>query len=541
MPTNLTVAAAILEQLRLWGVKRIYGVVGDAIFGLLDAISRQKEIVFISVKHESVASMMASAEAKLTGGLAVCIAQMGPGLVNLLNGLGDAYMDKAPVLAITGQAPLNKIGTPYKQFINQQEIIQAVSVFSQLVVHQDAIIPALTQAMNQSIVHKTVSHLSIPADLFRLTTTVLPNDPPHIYPTNLEKDKLHDAIELMTSAKRPLMLVGSNVSTNNESLQALAETWGCGIVMVYGAIGMIPHMHPLMLNGVGEGGNPINSIILEQADVLLAIETEGSEKLQIAQNAHVIQIASKRDSFDMILPVHAGLIGDAAVLAPLLTECLKFHAVNLSWIQQIKQSKQANALDFNIPPHHPTHLTPVDIIRTIEQSIDDDAIIALDEGDITLWFLRNFRAKRQKVLLSRRWRTMGFGLPAAMAAKLCCPQKQIICITGDGGLAMVLADLLTAKRYHLAVTVIVFQNDALQMEQDKMLLKGLHPEGTSITNPDFVQLAEACGWMSHAIGSLDQLQSMLQSANSGKREGCNVPVLLNVPTASIPYPEFQTT
>ena len=142
---NQNVADVIIKQLQLWGVKRIYGVIGDAIFGLMDGLSRQNDLEWIGVKHESVAAMMASAEAKLTGRIAVCAAQMGPGLTNLMTGLGDAYLDGAPVLAISGQAPVSKIGTNYKQYIDQQVLVQAITSFSRIVVHPDAVVDALTR------------------------------------------------------------------------------------------------------------------------------------------------------------------------------------------------------------------------------------------------------------------------------------------------------------------------------------------------------------------------------------------------------------
>ncbi|MGO4274944.1 thiamine pyrophosphate-dependent enzyme, partial [Paenibacillus sp. TAF58] len=156
-------------------------------------------------------------------------------------------------------------------------------------------------------------------------------------------------------------------------------------------------------------------------------------------------------------------------------------------------------------------------------------------GDATLWFLRSFRAKRQQVLLSSRWRTMGFGLPAAMSAKLCSPEKQVICITGDGGLGMVLADLITATRYNLPITVVVFNNGTLQMERDKMLMKGLQLEGTKLTNPDFVMVAEACGWHTYHVNKAEQLSEALkQSRTIGK------PILLDVSIAQIPFPDFSS-
>lgn len=212
------------------------------------------------------------------------------------------------------------------------------------------------------------------------------------------------------------------------------------------------------------------------------------------------------------------------------------HSINPEWMNQMQQCKQAwSAQNEKERNQTGSPLPPSRMIRAMEQTIDANAIVALDEGDFTLWFLRNFRPNNQHVLLSERWRTMGFGLPAAMAAKLCSPQKQVVCLTGDGGLGMVLADLVTAARYQLSITVIVFNNGTLQMERDKMAMKGLRPEGTKLTNPDFAKTAEACGWNSYRIESVEQMEQALARSKT-----TTLPVLLDVLTAQIPHPDFPS-
>lgn len=530
------VAQVILEQLQLWGVKRIYGVVGDAVFGLMDALAKQNTISFIAVKHESVAAMMASAEAKLTGKLGVCMGQMGPGLANLINGLGDAFLDKAPVLAITGQAPLNKIGTFYKQYINQQQLVHAVSPYSQLVVHPDAVVQSLTQAMYTSNLYRTVSHLSIPSDLFGMTTAMQPSGQPHLSVPVSGPVDLHQALHLMQSAKHPFLLVGSGARSARESIQLLADTWGCGIAMSYGAIGVVPDKHPLMLNGLGEGGNPHLSALFRKADVVLAIETSWWPEGVVPDTARVVQIARHQVDLGITVPADIRFVGDAASVVLQLIEGLRPYKPNTAWINEVQHCKREWLVQNESERSQSgSPLPPSSIIRIVEQYIAEDAVVALDEGDCTLWFMRNFLAKRQHILLSDRWRTMGFGLSAAMAAKLCSPQKQVVCVTGDGGLAMVLADLLTATRYELQITLIVLNNGTLQMERDKMIMTGLKPEGTKLTNPDFVQVAAACGWNAYRTENAEQLEEALIQSRTSKRA-----VLLDVLTAPIPHPDFKS-
>lgn len=535
--TSRTVAEAMLEQLGLWKVKRIYGVVGDAIFGLMDAVAKQSAIRFIAVKHESAAALMASAEAKCTGNVGVCVSQAGPGIANLINGLGDAYLDGYPLLAITGQAPLAKIGTSYKQLIDQQELVRAVAPYTKLVVHPDAALVSLSDAIQTSMAMETVSHLSIPADIFALHTSIKPFEPVHhrslCFPNS---DQLQDALQMMRSSRRPMMLLGKKAAKARADVERLAEAWGCGIAAGYGATGAIPESVSFGIGGLGEGGNPYASGRFKEADVVLALGTSWWPEGQTPAEARVIRVDDGRSPGSR-MPVTCSIRGDIAQTVGWLAKELAPYRVNAEWVHQVERCKRTwadqNDREGQVPgfPLHPSR-----IVRAIERSVSPDAIIALDEGDCTLWFMRNFRARRQLVLQSVQWRTMGFGLPAAMAAKLCYPGRQVVCVTGDGGLAMAMADLLTAARYRLPIAVVVLNNGHLQMERNKMSAKGLLPEGTAITNPDYVKLAEACGWDAYRATSSEELESLLQLCLAGSK-----PALLDVPTAQAVYPDYPTS
>ncbi|WP_240545890.1 thiamine pyrophosphate-binding protein [Paenibacillus artemisiicola] len=535
-PHSRSVAEAMLEQLGLWGVKRVYGVTGDAIFGLMDALAEQTQIAFIAVKHESAAALMASAEAKLTGGLGVCVAQMGPGLANLTVGLGDAYLDNAPVLAITGQAPLAKIGTPSKQFIDQQALMGAITGYSRLVADPDAAMAGLTEAMHRARANLTVSHLSVPSDLFGQPTAIPAKRPPAAPVLQPDPAALDRAAGMMRAASRPMILAGCGLRHERESLLKLAEARGCGIALAYGAAGIAPDDHPLLLNGLGEGGNPHLGELFRQADAVLVLESDWWPEGSVPQGARVVRTASHPGLLGLSRPAEAALVGESAIVLKQLAERLRDCPADPSWTEAIRRCKRTwQAQQEREAGMRESPLHPAGIIRAVERAVDEDAVIALDEGDAALWFLRGFRARKQRVLLSNRFRTMGFGLPAAIAAKLSRPEKQVVCLTGDGGLGMVMADLLTAARYRLAIGVIVFRNDSLQMERDKTAQQGLRPEGTELTNPDFVRVAEACGWAARRVESPRQLEEALAHYLGGSR-----PFLLEAVTARVPFPEFQS-
>jgi len=528
-----TVAQVILSQLKLWGIQRIYGVIGDAIFGLMDALGKEKEIRFIAVKHESTAALMAAAEARLTGKPGVCISQMGPGMGNLLNGLGDAHLDRVPVLAITGQAPLNKIGTNYKQYINQQEFIQPLACFSSLLCHPDAVAEVLDKALTLSCIRQDVAHLSIPQDILSSVTTAAPLPPPPFPDVMPSVEEFSLFIEAMLQGLRPIIVVGRGAKNTGYLLEQLAEKWGAPLIVSPDGVGIVSHASPYYLGGIGEGGNPYLFSFIQQADMVLFVGTTWWPEGYVPQSIRKMQIDHFVEN-RVQGPVEKMLLGNVkSILEHLLqtdfsgvknSEWMKeMQNIRIKWIEENEREGRQEG----------TPLPPSRIIRAIENSSAENAVITLDYGDSTLWFYRNFRPKQQEILLSSHWRTMGFSLPAAMAAKLTYPERQVMAIAGDGGLEMVLADLLTATRYNLHVILVVFNNGTLQMEKDKMLLNGMVQEGVTLTNPDFVMLAQACGWEGIRVEGGEELEQAFYAAFQSPK-----PVLIDVNTAQITHPDF---
>lgn len=534
---NETVAKLMIKQLEGWGVKRIYGVVGDAIIGFMDELAKQDSIQFIAVKHESVAAMMASAEAKLTGRLGVCLATMGPGLGNLLNGLGDAYLDKAPVLAITGQAPTPKIGTDYKQYIDQQELIKPLAEYTSLLAHPDAITDVLTKAMKTSLVKGAVTHLSVPKDLFKMNSRAkIYQEPKMIQGSNfIEEKDIIEVVEIMKMAKKPMILAGLGAKHAVREIEKLADLWGAGILVSLGAKGVFHQSCKNLLGGIGQGGNPHAKQLFQQSDTVLLVGNLWWPEGYVPAHARIIQIEVEKENIGKGIPVELGLVGTAETLVPLLTDNLRNYSQNQTWvtnIQTVKDTWDKQNEQEGLQATQPVH--PSRIIRAIEKSVQEDAIITLDTGDVTIWFNRNFRSTKQQIIFSGEWRTMGFGLPAALAAKLCFPEKQVVAVVGDGGLEMTLADLLTAIRYNLNITLIIFNNHALQMERDKMISSGSIQKDVDLTNPDFIKIAEACSWKGYTVTEESALEATFKKALL--HDG---PTLITVETAPIVHPETK--
>ena len=532
-----TVAEVILEQLSYYEVKRIYGVTGDTIIGLLDALAKQDEIEFIAVKHESVAAFMASAEAKLTGKLAVCTSTMGPGATNLLNGLGDAYADRAPVLALTGQAPLNKIGTDFQQYVDQQELFKPFATYSANLASEDAIVELLQKATQISLQQRAVTHLSIPKDLFEKETQVKVRPLPKVIEgaETFQSDDLAVVANLMKTAKKPMILAGAGAWKATEAIEHLSMEWGAGIITSFGGKGLFQESTNHLLQGIGEGGNPYAPEVFKEADVVLLAGVSWWPEGYVPKNARIIQIDTHIESATSGIPVELAIKGKTEQVVPLLQDFINGYETNTEWLNQIEQikSKWANENEQEGEiTEYPVH--PSRIVRAIERSVADDAILTIDTGDVTVWMNRNFRQNNQTMLFSGYWRSMGFGLPAAMASKMERPNSQVVAIVGDGGLEMTLADLLTASRYNLDITVIVFNNGTLQMESDKIQAAGLQEVGTKLTNPDFVKVAEACSWTAFRVNNEDELESTIQKAIT-----TNGPCLVDIPTAKAFFPETE--
>ena len=530
-----TVGELMLDQLSMFGVKRIYGVVGDTTFGLIDALAKQNKIQYIAVKHESTAAFMASAEAKMTGGLGVCTATMGPGAANLLNGLGDAHADRAPVLAITGQAQSDKIGTEYPQYVDQQELMKPFAAYSANLANPDATIEVLQKAARTSLGQRVVTHLSIPKDIFMMPAKGEPRPLPNVIEgaSNFTKESLEHAISIMKTAKQPMILAGLGATSVSEELEKLADLWGAGILTSLGGKGLFNESSDLVLQGIGEGGNPYAADLFKEADVVLLAGTTWWPEGYVPTNARIIQIDRQFDKFVKEIPTELGIMGKTQEVLPFLLESMQGFSRSEDWVnrcQKVKEKWAEQNKKEGSTTGYPVH--PSRIMHALDRTVAPDAILALDTGDNTVWTNRNFRQKGQSVLFSGYWRTLGFGLPAAMAAKLIQPEKQVVAIVGDGGLPMVLADLLTATRYKLNITVVVLNNESLQMEIDKLKVAEKEEVGVDLTNPDFVKLAEACGWKGLRPASDSELESVMEEALN-----TNAPTLVDVRTAQVFFPE----
>ena len=529
MHINGNVADLILAQLAEWGVKRIYGVLGDAIFPLLDAIERQDKIKFIAATREDGAAFMASYEARVTGKIAVCAAGAGPGAASLLNGLADAFMDGIPVLAITGQVETKIIGAGAKQYFDQQSLFRTFSGHTAIITDPGNVTRELVTAVRYAYLKLSTAHISIPKDL--LTKTVASETVPacrvEIKTPPPVSGNLEKVLAAARQSQKPLIVLGRQAKTVISQALKLADQIGAGLIMAQEAKGAIEGRHELNLGGLEQAFLPQ---AVQEADCIIFIGDAVYEKKLFPQHTTVVHISDRPENIYM--NAAGSMTGDLNAIMEALLKGLENQVVNQDWLTKIKESARQRKQQLTpepVPGAGPVH--PLQLMAALNDLAPADAIIALDTGEFNHWFDLGFQGERQEVLLSSKWRSIGCGLPAAIGAKFACPDKTVLAIVGDGGFISSMSELLTCARYHLAITIIVVKNGVYSTEKNKMLSEGFTPSGHELTTPDFVQFARSCGVAGYLIENpADIGNAVRQALESGK------PALLEVICADIELP-----
>lgn len=490
-----SVADVLLSQMSVWGIKHLYGVAGDAIIPLLDAIGRQVAVRYIAVRHESAAGFMASAEGKLGSRIGVCIGTSGPGLANMLNGIADAAADRVPMLVMTGQVESGKVGTEAKQYVEQQQLISPLAVFSAPILHPDAAVTVIHRAIIEAIAKRGVAHVSVPKDVL-----ALPCHSPVRAPTGLlqhavpvDLSRLDASAAALDAAVKPMIYIGRGARTAAAQVAELAAKLKAGIVETLGAKGTIPADHELYIGGIGKGGTAESSELLKQSDCLLIVGANWYPPAYVPRETAIIKIDTVPGSIESQLDIAYGLVGDAADVVDKLIAKVA-NKERDGWFRTVKETKDAiwRRLDRDRRLSG-REISPPMLMAALEPHVAPDAIIAIDTGDHTIWFNRVFRATRQTVTFSGKWRTMGYGLPAALSAKLQFPDKEVTALVGDGSFLMTAMELSTLMKYGMPIKIVVANNGTLAAEQSKMAAAGITPFGVELVNPDFSKLASAFG------------------------------------------------
>lgn len=535
----MTVCEALLEVLAAHGVKYIFGIPGDAINELIEAIRKQDRIRFIHVMHEESGAFAAAAQAKLSGGLAVCAGTAGPGAVHLLNGLYDAKKDHAPVLAITGQSDTSLLGSSAHQEVNLTALFNDVSVYNEMLVDPEQMPGLAIAACQAAIARRSVAHINIPANVSSMRTKHVDTQKIHGRSNSRLVPLLSDlkaAAALINRSEKICMLIGIGAKEAVTDLLQLAELIYSPIVKALRGKDVLPDMHPLTLGGIGLLGTEPSYRAMKHCDLLIMIGTDlPYVEFYPGKDVPVIQIDNDAQQIGRRHPVSVPLVGDAKqTLNELISLVAKKH--NDAFLRDCQHHKQRwiklqeeKELSDAVPIH------PQRLARSISDLASENAVICCDTGAVTVWGARNFRIKgTQQFTLSGGLASMAFALPAAIGAQLLYPEKQVIALCGDGGFAMLMCDFATAVRYKLNIKVIVFNNSKLGLIQMEEEAKSGNPEyETSLHDPDYAAYAIACGGEGFTVKTPLELDAALSAALKTPKP-CIVNVFINMGELTLP-------
>jgi pyruvate oxidase len=532
-----TAGEKLIEQLIEWGVDHIYGMPGDSINSIIEPLRKAKDkIKFIQVRHEEAGALAAAAYAKLTGKLGVCTAIAGPGAIHLLNGLYDAKLDKAPVLAITGQVESDLMGTDYFQEVNLDRLFDDVAIYNQRIMSAEQLPAVVNQAIRTAYAKKGVAVLTIPDDIprfevgkeARITTNFTVKQ--ELAPM---KEDLHKAKELIEQAERPVILAGNGMQGKRDILLDFAEKTGAPVVLTLPGKGLIPDKHPYCLGGLGLIGTKPSYEAMQEADLLMLIGTSFPFTGFLPEEAKTIQIDIDPTQIGKRLPVDVGLAGDAGATLSWFTDQISrkedrtFLEKNQERMKKWWEKLEQQEADESVP------IKPQRVIHALQQVASDDAVLSVDVGNVTVWMARHFLMTNQSFVISSWLATLGCGLPGAIAAKIAYPHRQVLAVCGDGGFGMMMADFVTAVKYELPMVVVVLNNHKIAMIKFEQEVMGNAEFGTNLHNPDFAKYADACGGVGYRVERPEDLLPSLQKAVM-QNKPCIVDVVVDADEAPMP-------
>ena len=515
---NKTVAHLLVDVVAEAGVKRIYGVSGDSLNGVTDAIRASGRIDWVHMRHEEAAAFAAGAEAHLTGQLAVCAGSCGPGNLHLINGLYDCHRSRVPVLAIAAQIPTAELGSGYFQETHPEHLFQQCSHYCELVSQAEQMPRVLEIAMQTAISRRGVAVVILPGDIaLRQAVVTKPqlrfsSGNPSVRPSD---DELAAVAAVLNNSTMTTILAGAGCAGAHDELIALAGRLKAPIVHAMRGKEFIEYDNPFDVGMTGLLGFSSGYYAMENSKVLLMVGTDFPYRQFFPEGATVIQIDVRGEQIGRRTKVDYPLIGDAkttmGALLPSLVENKSDTHLKRSVEHYRKARAQLDELTMEGVGKKPIH--PQYVVRIIDELASKDAIFSCDVGTPTIWAARYLRMNGTRRLLgSFNHGSMANALPQAIGAQVSHPDRQVISLSGDGGLAMLIGDLLTLRQVRAPVKVIVFRNDALAFVELEMKSGGFLEFGTDLDNPSFAKMAEAAGLLGLTAETPDQVRSMIEQA-----------------------------
>jgi pyruvate dehydrogenase (quinone) len=516
--TKKKVADLLVDVLAEAGVRRMYGVSGDSLNGITDSIRAKKQIQWTHVRHEETAAFAAGAEAHLTGQLAVCAGSCGPGNLHLINGLYDCHRSRVPVLAIAAQIPSNEIGSGYFQETHPEHLFAQCSHYCELVSQPEQMPRVLEIAMQTALSRRGVSVVSIPGDVALRDATEqgprlhFPPPTPTVCPSD---EEIATLAKLLNKSKKTTILGGAGCAGAHSELIALAGKLNAPIVHALRGKEFIEYNNPFDVGMTGLLGFSSGYHAMMNCDVLLMIGTDFPYQQFFPKDAIIVQIDVRGEQLGRRTKVDYGFVGDAkATLRALLPKLNqndndKHLQASLAHYKNARQGLDELATDGSgKKPIHPQY-----VVRMLDELAASDAIFSCDVGTPTIWAARYLTMNGKRRLLgSFNHGSMANALPQAIGAQVSHPGRQVVSLSGDGGLAMLMGDLLSLQQLQAPAKIIVFKNNSLAFVELEMKAAGILDFGTDLCNPNFAKMAEGAGLLGLTAETPAQVRPMIAQA-----------------------------
>jgi pyruvate dehydrogenase (quinone) len=512
-----TVADVMVATLKASGVRRVYGIPGDSVNGFTDAMRRDGSITWEHVRHEEAAAFAAAAEAALTGELAVCAASCGPGNLHLINGLFDANRSRVPVLAIAAQIPGEEIGGNYFQETHPDQLFRECSVYCEMASIPEQLPRLLQIAMRAAVQRAGVAVVVVPGQVFLADapstkvaairtgySVVRPDD-----------QALAAAADVLNAASAVTILAGAGCAKAHDQLMTFAVALQAPIVHAFRGKEFVEYDNPCDVGMTGLIGFGSGYRAMEHCDALVMLGTDFPYRSFLPEGVPVIQVDVRGEQIGHRIPVQVPLVGTVGAtldaLLPLITA--KDDSAHLDRMTAHYRRARAKLDKLARDRRNDSPLHPQYVAATVDRLAADDAIFTCDVGTPCIWTARYVRMNgRRRLVGSFNHGSMANALPHAIGAQASHPGRQVIALSGDGGIAMLLGELLTLRQQHLPVKVVVFRNGALGFVELEMKAAGIPTFGTDLDNPDFAGMARAAGLFGVRVDKAGDLEDALQGA-----------------------------
>lgn len=518
-----TISDQMVQVMTDWGVNTVFGMVGHSNLGFADAMRRAEEdgrLRFFGVRHEGAAAFAATAYGKLTGHPAACFGIAGPGSTNLLTGLWDAKMDRAPVLALSGQVDTQVIGPGAFQEVDLYAAFDAVRTWGQTVLTNKNASDLMALAIKHAVVEQGVAHLILPNEVQEAPALeTFPQTPKQGRVSTIQiappEAELNEAINLIREAKRPSIIVGHGARYHQAEILKFAEKIDAAIITTFKGKGIVADSHPLGCGVLGRSGTPVGSSMMGKSDLLIVLGASFSNHTGISPKKKTIQVDIDRMTLGKFRPVTVPLWGEIGTTLNLF--CEQLEAVERPQVREdiakrwaywrAEKEKHVGHLDGQGRMH------PALIFKHLSALAPDDAVICVDVGNNTYSFGRFFECKNQSLLMSGYLGSIGFGFPAAMGAWAAVGDtRKVISVSGDGGFGQYMGDFNTAVKYNMNICHILLNNGQLGKISKEQRAGKFKVWQTSLHNPSFAEYAKLCGGHGFLVSKPEEVAPAIEQA-----------------------------